>query len=273
VHNAIPLPQLAAEINAAHAAGPMDRVCYIGERLIAAKDRLQHGEWLPWLRANCPDISERSAQVYMQMANTQTSALLPSINATLTANRRGERPSEVQWSEVVAPERNELRRIWAELDVLPYVPKSFTPVETRHGGDVEVVAGCGGAAVYWDIVGGDPQVGRPVFRYTRADVITKLRDFIKGNGRSVVSDLTVDVARRRLAGDPTLSRPSLPSEAGDGRDLSDELLRDLHALRALLGTRTIAEAVAAAIPIVREALEWKVFDEEVVIPLPGEAQV
>jgi hypothetical protein len=38
-----------------------------GSLLIAAKAKLKHGQWLPWLRDNCL-ISERSAELYMRLA-------------------------------------------------------------------------------------------------------------------------------------------------------------------------------------------------------------
>ena len=39
-----------------------------GQALLAAKALCKHGDWLPWLHANCPDMSVRSAQVYMKLA-------------------------------------------------------------------------------------------------------------------------------------------------------------------------------------------------------------
>ena len=39
-----------------------------GELLIEAKAGLAHGQWLPWLKENCSDVSERSAQNCMRMA-------------------------------------------------------------------------------------------------------------------------------------------------------------------------------------------------------------
>jgi hypothetical protein len=78
-----------------------------------------------------------------------------------------------------------------------------------------VSGGAGGAPVYWDIVGGNPETASATFRYTRSDVARKLRAFVEDGKRSVVSDLAVDVARRRLEGDRSLSDPSLPPDAGD----------------------------------------------------------
>ncbi len=55
-----------------------------GEGLMEAKGRLDHGQWLPWLKANVSGVSERSAQRYMQLAqNRHTVADLPSVRAAL----------------------------------------------------------------------------------------------------------------------------------------------------------------------------------------------
>jgi Protein of unknown function (DUF3102) len=68
------LSRLARQINAEHGhvrqaqeamAGHARRA---GELLVDAKKQVQHGEWLPWLAANCPDVSPDTAQVYMRIA-------------------------------------------------------------------------------------------------------------------------------------------------------------------------------------------------------------
>ncbi len=68
-----PLPELAAQINAAHVecehalkAG-LARALKVGQLLVAAKQRVGHGQWLPWLKTNV-HFSERSAQDYMRVA-------------------------------------------------------------------------------------------------------------------------------------------------------------------------------------------------------------
>ena len=54
------LANLAALINAAHEAASaalknsITHAMHAGELLIEAKDKLDHGEWLPWLKANFP---------------------------------------------------------------------------------------------------------------------------------------------------------------------------------------------------------------------------
>jgi hypothetical protein len=49
----------------------------VGRLLIEAKGHLKHGEWLPWLEANC-EIGQRGAQLYMRLARK-----LPTKSATI----------------------------------------------------------------------------------------------------------------------------------------------------------------------------------------------
>lgn len=68
------LATLAAEILDAHNAclaamsTALDHAKRAGDLLNSAKGQAKHGEWLPWLAANCPDISARTAQGYMRIA-------------------------------------------------------------------------------------------------------------------------------------------------------------------------------------------------------------
>lgn len=70
----VALPDLAVQINAEHAAAmeharsAVQRARHAGELLLQAKEQCAHGEWLPWLRSHCPDISERTVQSYMRLA-------------------------------------------------------------------------------------------------------------------------------------------------------------------------------------------------------------
>jgi Protein of unknown function (DUF3102) len=70
------LPDLAARIKAEHQAvsealsESVRHAMAAGELLIEAKDQLQHGQWLPWLRDHCT-ISERTAQLYMRVAKNR----------------------------------------------------------------------------------------------------------------------------------------------------------------------------------------------------------
>lgn len=72
--SAIVLADLATQINAEHAAATdharsaVQSARKAGELLLQAKTQCSHGEWLPWLKAHCPDISQRTAQGYMRLA-------------------------------------------------------------------------------------------------------------------------------------------------------------------------------------------------------------
>ena len=68
---------LAKTIQAEHSAvvraacGVVEHAIEAGEALIAAKDKLaSHGKWEGWLRKHC-DLSERNAQIYMQLARAR----------------------------------------------------------------------------------------------------------------------------------------------------------------------------------------------------------
>jgi hypothetical protein len=45
------------------------RALEAGELLTKAKDIVGHGKWLPWLKDNCPNLPERTAQEYMWLAD------------------------------------------------------------------------------------------------------------------------------------------------------------------------------------------------------------
>ena len=67
------LTTIAAAINEEHALAEqyasmaIHRARRAGELLNQAKAQVPHGQWLPWLAANCPKISTRRAQEYMRV--------------------------------------------------------------------------------------------------------------------------------------------------------------------------------------------------------------
>jgi hypothetical protein len=67
------LSQLATQINAAHSAAraaasaTLEHALRCGELLSDAKAQVPHGGWLPWLKDNCPEVSSRTAQRYVQL--------------------------------------------------------------------------------------------------------------------------------------------------------------------------------------------------------------
>jgi hypothetical protein len=102
---ALALSALAKEIRQAHEAAlasartSLQHARRAGELLMRAKAEVPHGGWLPWLKASCPGISERTAQAYMQVsahweeitAKAQGTADLPisTALALVSAQRRG----------------------------------------------------------------------------------------------------------------------------------------------------------------------------------------
>ena len=72
---ALSLPSLATEINAKHsqtinsARTTLESAREAGELLIEAKSLVDHGQWGTWLSENCPDLSQRTANEYKQVAN------------------------------------------------------------------------------------------------------------------------------------------------------------------------------------------------------------
>lgn len=83
------LAELATEINSAHreatefAQTAIEKAIVAGKKLLEAKARCQHGEWLPWLKANVR-FDERTARRYMALsANRTRTSDLSSIREAL----------------------------------------------------------------------------------------------------------------------------------------------------------------------------------------------
>jgi hypothetical protein len=75
-----PLDQIAGRIRQEHAAAgvsakkALEHALAAGELLIEAKGQVKHGQWLPWLSANC-ELSERTAQAYMRLAKMKSATV------------------------------------------------------------------------------------------------------------------------------------------------------------------------------------------------------
>ena len=102
-------------------------------------------------------------------------------------------------------ETAELCRMLAELDAIQYTGRTFTPIPCRHGNAYDVVAGCGNAPVYADIVG--LRHAPPAHELRRL-----LRNHLDGGRRTVWYDRALVVARARLAGERWTSAPMLPPD-------------------------------------------------------------
>lgn len=85
------LAELAAGIRAEHTAAlsavkkGVEHAKAAGELLNRAKAMCGHGQWLPWLATNCPDLGVRQAQKYMRLA-ARWHELPPSANANSGAH-------------------------------------------------------------------------------------------------------------------------------------------------------------------------------------------
>jgi hypothetical protein len=117
------LADLAARIKIEHEATAValkrsvEHAMAAGNLLIEAKAQVPHGQWLPWLKANC-SIPERTAQLYMRLAQRRPELEAKSASlADLTlegATRLLAKPGELQ------PEANEFEPgswEWAEVQM------------------------------------------------------------------------------------------------------------------------------------------------------------
>jgi hypothetical protein len=65
------------QINAAHdavvnaARDALQNAMRAGELLVAVKDGQDHGDWEIWLANNCPNISDRTARLYMRLSKNE----------------------------------------------------------------------------------------------------------------------------------------------------------------------------------------------------------
>lgn len=115
-------------------------------------------------------------------------------------------------------ELQELRRIHAELDNLPYNPASWTEAPDLRGnaggGHWDKTAASGGAPVYEDILSKMPTTAsNPSLSTIRDQVRSALET---GNFRSEGAKAALEVASKRAAGDwQGLNRSMLPLSAGD----------------------------------------------------------
>lgn len=69
------LAALALKINGEHTEcelsfrNALEHAHNVGTYLMEAKSLVAHGQWRDWITTNCPDVSERTAQRYMKIAN------------------------------------------------------------------------------------------------------------------------------------------------------------------------------------------------------------
>jgi hypothetical protein len=79
------LIKTASEINRLHrlvteaAQSSLQYSIEIGTMLIDVKKDVKHGDWEAWLAKNCPEISDRTARVYMRLARPENAAKLETV--------------------------------------------------------------------------------------------------------------------------------------------------------------------------------------------------
>jgi len=109
----------------------------------------------------------------------------------------------------------EVRRIAAELDTFVYVARSWTYTTKLDGngagGHADIVAGCGGAKVFHDIIEMGGFGSRSDVRHT-ADRLILGRPLTRR--QQATAEAIREVARRRIERPCTVSKPELPPDAG-----------------------------------------------------------
>ena len=120
--------EYADAINSARDAVAHAAEC--GRLLTEAKTRVTHGEWLPWLAANAPEIHERTAQQWMRLGAADT-ATIASAHGVKQALRL---LTNTKPASYLTPEQ---RIAYAVVeDVLAFCeahdPKTATAVEVDH---------------------------------------------------------------------------------------------------------------------------------------------
>lgn len=124
-----------------------------------------------------------------------------------------------KFSELSEDEQREFRRALAEMQEFGFErgmgAEAFEDafgerLDQRTGWRAGLLPHKAGAPVFHDIGGSG----------TRAATIAAMQRFEQGGRLSPINQRAVDVIRRRLAGDPSLSRPMLPPDAGDVRPVT-----------------------------------------------------
>jgi Protein of unknown function (DUF3102) len=123
VSNELELDDLAERIRNSHALvrrsirSAVEHAMTTGDLLNVARDRTPHGQWAHWLQQNC-EISDRTARVYMQLANNREAIERSEDRATLTINgavRMLTAPKEDDDDTELAKTANEIRKLQAGL--------------------------------------------------------------------------------------------------------------------------------------------------------------
>lgn len=140
---------------------------------------------------------------------------------TAKQDRAIERHAEIEEADKKRPEvtvqiRRELRRILAEMDNIPFTPKTYNEGGVGKGGDIEVRGRVAGASVFDDILQLAPGTSTP----SRGSVVNAIHRFLEDGIVTNPVRGALEVARARAAGSTVvagtrLSTPELPISAGN----------------------------------------------------------
>lgn len=96
-----------------------------GKLLCNQKAEVGHGGWLDWLKANCPDISERTAQKYMRLSRKvlELETANPNCSAELEKSEEAGATEAEKVSALLDGSPKTLRQAYIAAGVIPEVEK------------------------------------------------------------------------------------------------------------------------------------------------------
>lgn len=96
-----------------------------GKLLCNQKAEVGHGDWLDWLKANCPDISERTAQKYMRLSRKvlELETANPNCGAELEKSEESSATEAEKVSALLDGSPKTLRQAYIAAGVIPEVEK------------------------------------------------------------------------------------------------------------------------------------------------------
>lgn len=151
------LVDLAARIKAEHEAtatamkSGIEHAMKAGALLIEAKEQVPHGQWLPWIEANCA-MSERTAQLYMRLTrhkdivDTKSATVADlTIRGAVAEITEPKKPFDVQHLPLAGHIKIGVRETAAGWDEVCIAPHQFhetyyyvTHIWTPRVGNIEV---------------------------------------------------------------------------------------------------------------------------------------
>jgi hypothetical protein len=93
----------------------MPKAIRIGELLTQEKQRLGHGEWLPWITANLP-FTDRTARNYIRLYENKDRLKLENVSDLSAAYRMLSAPKdEIELPDVPGDRVKMMKRLWLKM--------------------------------------------------------------------------------------------------------------------------------------------------------------